>query len=284
MERRPQADWNYDEAEIRADGVIHVTGVSLAIVGAWVVIGLAIWRTGPATALGAERLRALPDRDPVAVGALQHVAGRTEQVDAEAPRSRRHLPADRRHVYTVHASHGTIGRDFLLWVWCVALVGFALKLVLVGRYDRLATLFYLVLGWSGLAMSGVIVRTLSPWSLALIFFGGLVYSVGVVFHLWERLRFQNAIWHACVLAAAATHYGAVLITRAGRGTRLIADFNRLKSFVFRAGTAVPPFHGRNACRARPGRPDPAARWWNAFGGRTGALGPVSRGSRRPRDQ
>jgi hemolysin III len=45
------------------------------------------------------------------------------------------------------------------------------------------------------------------WLLAA---GGVFYTTGVVFHLWERLRFQNAIWHAFVLIAAACHYGAVL--------------------------------------------------------------------------
>ncbi|MGB8710590.1 MAG: hemolysin III family protein, partial [Methyloceanibacter sp.] len=34
--------------------------------------------------------------------------------------------------------------------------------------------------------------------------------VGVVFHLWERLPFQNAIWHGFVLAAASVHYAAVI--------------------------------------------------------------------------
>jgi hemolysin III len=37
----------------------------------------------------------------------------------------------------------------------------------------------------------------------------MLYSAGVIFHLWERLRFQNAIWHSFVLAAAACHYAAV---------------------------------------------------------------------------
>ena len=32
----------------------------------------------------------------------------------------------------------------------------------------------------------------------------------VVFHLWDRLRFQNAIWHAFVLAGAACHYVAIV--------------------------------------------------------------------------
>jgi hemolysin III len=47
-------------------------------------------------------------------------------------------------------------------------------------------------------------------ALGLIGLGGLLYSTGVIFHLWERLRFQNAIWHAFVLVAAGCHYAAVL--------------------------------------------------------------------------
>jgi len=44
----------------------------------------------------------------------------------------------------------------------------------------------------------------------LLMLGGVLYTVGVVFHLWERLPFQNAIWHGFVLAAASVHYAAVI--------------------------------------------------------------------------
>ncbi len=50
----------------------------------------------------------------------------------------------------------------------------------------------------------------SAAGLVLLGAGGLLYSLGVVFHLWERLPFQNTIWHAFVLAAAACHFTAVL--------------------------------------------------------------------------
>ena len=43
-----------------------------------------------------------------------------------------------------------------------------------------------------------------------IFAGGLLYSFGVIFHAWQRLRFQNVIWHCFVLLGAACHYTAVL--------------------------------------------------------------------------
>lgn len=48
-------------------------------------------------------------------------------------------------------------------------------------------------------------------TLWLIAAGGLIYSLGVVFHDWEAAAwFQNAIWHSFVLLAAALHYTAVL--------------------------------------------------------------------------
>ena len=44
----------------------------------------------------------------------------------------------------------------------------------------------------------------------LILIGGIIYSAGVIFHVWEKLRFQNAIWHGFVVTGAAVHYSAVL--------------------------------------------------------------------------
>ena len=44
----------------------------------------------------------------------------------------------------------------------------------------------------------------------LLMIGGVLYTVGAVFHLWNSLPFQNAIWHGFVLTAASIHYAAVL--------------------------------------------------------------------------
>ena len=208
----PQIAWNYDEAEIRADGLIHLAGVSLAFVGAWVVIGVALSRTGTTTALGAG-VYAISLIATLTLSALYNMW-------PVGPRKWLLRRFDHAGIYLLIAGTytpfmlrmGALGRDFLIGVWCTALLGVALKLLFVGRFHRLATLSYLLLGWSGLALSGAIARTLPSWSLGLILLGGLVYSVGVVFHLSERLRFQNAIWHGCVLAGAATHYVAVMIS------------------------------------------------------------------------
>jgi hemolysin III len=53
---------------------------------------------------------------------------------------------------------------------------------------------------------GVLPKT----AFACVIAGGILYSLGVVFHSWRRLRFQNVIWHCFVLLGAGFHYTAVL--------------------------------------------------------------------------
>ncbi len=110
------------------------------------------------------------------------------------------------------ALRGGAGIALLAAVWSVALGGFALKIFCPRRFERLSIALYLALGWAGLFAAGAIVRALPVAALVLILVGGVLYSVGVVFHVWNRLRFQNAIWHGFVLSAAACHYAAVVAT------------------------------------------------------------------------
>jgi hemolysin III len=57
---------------------------------------------------------------------------------------------------------------------------------------------------------GPLVTSLSPAGVTLIAAGGLLYSVGIVFHVWKRLPYNNAIWHVFVLAGAICHFAAVV--------------------------------------------------------------------------
>ena len=95
-------------------------------------------------------------------------------------------------------------------MWCVAIVGIVLKLALPGRFDRLSVGLYLAMGWSGMMLHDAVVKALPAMAIGFVVAGGVLYSLGVIFHAWRRLRFQNAIWHGFVLLGAACHYTAVL--------------------------------------------------------------------------
>jgi hemolysin III len=47
-------------------------------------------------------------------------------------------------------------------------------------------------------------------ALVLLLVGGLAYTGGVVFYLWERLPYNHAIWHLFVMAGSISHFFAVL--------------------------------------------------------------------------
>jgi hemolysin III len=110
--------------------------------------------------------------------------------------------------FTVLHMQGAWSISLTSVVWAVAAAGIFVR-VLHGRiFDRISIGLYLILGWVGLVALAPLIRALDATTLILLVIGGGLYTVGVVFHLWERLPFQTAIWHGFVVAAAATHRGA----------------------------------------------------------------------------
>lgn len=104
---------------------------------------------------------------------------------------------------------GDWGFGLLAFVWTAALAGAGLKLAFPRRWESVTIVLYLGLGWSIVVAFNPLLQAVSMNSLYLIAIGGVLYSIGVVFHLWDRLPYQNAIWHWIVLVAAVCHYFAI---------------------------------------------------------------------------
>ena len=104
---------------------------------------------------------------------------------------------------------GTMGLGLLGFVWLISLFGATAKLVWPEQFVKTSYVLYLALGWSGILALDPLALTISPQVLILLAAGGGLYTVGIVFHLWEKLRYHNAIWHAFVLAASTCHFAAV---------------------------------------------------------------------------
>ena len=204
--------WNFDRAELIADGVVHVVGLCLGLVAATALIVLA---SVYATALD------------IVVSAI-YVAGLLAMLGLSAtynlwPVSRAKLllrRLDHSAIYVLIAATYTpfimqvkgslLAIVLLVGVWCAAIAGIVLKLKFPGRFDRLSIGLYLAMGWSGMMLYDSVVKALPTLALCFVVAGGVFYTLGVIFHAWERLRFQNAIWHSFVLSGAACHYTAVL--------------------------------------------------------------------------
>lgn len=113
-----------------------------------------------------------------------------------------------------HLDSGAWAWGLGIVVWAGAALGIMVKVALPGRYDRLSILAYVMLGWVGVIAIGPVSAALPSVSLWLLAAGGLTYVAGVAFYLWERLRFQTAIWHGFVAVAAGLHFAAVAVALA----------------------------------------------------------------------
>ena len=105
---------------------------------------------------------------------------------------------------------GAWGFGLLSFVWAIAILGVTVKLSLPRAFERLSIALYLVQGWAVLVAAKPLVLSVPTPSLVLIGIGGALYTLGVVFHVWRRLPYHNAIWHGFVLVAAGLHYTAIL--------------------------------------------------------------------------
>lgn len=106
---------------------------------------------------------------------------------------------------------GTPSGDLMLaCVWGAALIGIALKLIVPERFGRLALLLYLGIGWSGIVVFHSLSEVVPANTLWLLLAGGIAYCSGIIFHLWERLRFHNVLWHCFVVTGASLHLWAII--------------------------------------------------------------------------
>lgn len=204
--------WNYDRAELIADGVVHIIGICFGLVAATALVVLtAVYATGLDVAIVSVYVTGL-----LAMLALSAVYN----LWPVSPRKWWLRRFDHSAIYMLIAAtytpfvaqvrEGFIAIAFLLGIWGLAIGGIVVKLRWPGRFDRLSVGVYLAMGWSGVMLYDAIVASLPRMTLGFIIAGGVLYSLGVIFHAWQRLRFQNAIWHCFVLLGAACHYTAVV--------------------------------------------------------------------------
>jgi hemolysin III len=102
-----------------------------------------------------------------------------------------------------------VGSIILAAIWALAASGVALKLLVPARFDAFRVPLYLVMGWLIVTVMQPLSASVAAVDFWLIFAGGIIYSVGVIFHVFERMPFHREVWHAFVLTAAGLHFTAI---------------------------------------------------------------------------
>ncbi len=107
--------------------------------------------------------------------------------------------------------NGPWGWTLLALVWVLAALGCTFKILSMKRFARYSTAFYLAMGWLVVIAIEPIIEAVPAAGLGWLMIGGLCYTGGVVFFLWENLPYNHAIWHLFVIAGSVCHYIAILL-------------------------------------------------------------------------
>jgi hemolysin III len=208
----------YSRAERVSDATIHVLGVSTALVGVLVLIPLAIFWSGEVLVVVGAAIYAAALLVMLGASAFYHMTPREDWKPILRRLDHSAIYIKIAGTYTPFMMLSGVGPGLLLiCLWVAAFFGAGLRILAPNRFVWLGLALYLAMGWSGVLVGAEMVSGLSPTAFMLMIFGGVIYTVGVAFFLWEGLRFHNTIWHGFVLVATAFFYAALVIELAGPG-------------------------------------------------------------------
>jgi hemolysin III len=202
----------YRAGELAADRILHLMGTFAGVVGSAILVGIAA---------------VIADRPTFSASLVYSVClltmlGCSAAYNLASNASRREFLRKLDHAaiflmiagtytpFTTCRLNGVWAIGMTAAVWTGAVTGAVMKLIYPRGVERGSIVAYLALGWMILVGVRPMLGSTDARTAILIAVGGVLYSIGVGFHLWRALPFHNAIWHSFVLVAASCHYAAIL--------------------------------------------------------------------------
>ena len=84
-----------------------------------------------------------------------------------------------------------------------------MKLSYTGRYDKISTGMYLLMGWQVMIFIKPLMQQLSAENFQYLVAGGIFYSVGAILYSIKRIPYNHAIFHVFVLLGSFSHFLAI---------------------------------------------------------------------------
>ncbi|HXZ48498.1 MAG TPA: hemolysin III family protein [Usitatibacter sp.] len=196
----------------RLNGYTHLAGSVLALGGAATLVSMATmkgdpWRIASFSIYGATLLALY-----LASTVYHSTRGRAKRIFRKLDHSAIYLMIAGSYTpFALVTLRGSLGWTLFAASWGLALAGILQELWLAkgARFASLA--IYMTMGWMGLLVVEPLVRALTWGGFEWLLAGGAIYTLGVVFYLFdERFRHWHGIWHLCVVAGSALHFMAVL--------------------------------------------------------------------------
>lgn len=114
--------------------------------------------------------------------------------------------------FTLVSLHGPWGWSLFGVVWGMALLGISQEIWLKKKTRLVSLVIYILMGWVALVAIVPLVTALSLPGFAWLAAGGLAYTIGVIFFVYDnKFAYWHGIWHLFVLLGSVLHYCAILL-------------------------------------------------------------------------
>ncbi|MBR08405.1 MAG: hemolysin D [Rickettsiales bacterium] len=107
------------------------------------------------------------------------------------------------------ALNGWVGWTLFGVTWGLAVAGVVLKVFFTGRYNLLSTIGYVAMGWIAIVAAKPLYQELNDGALLFLLIGGVSYTIGAVFYMIDKIKFNHAIFHLWVLLGSIAHFIAI---------------------------------------------------------------------------
>lgn len=111
--------------------------------------------------------------------------------------------------FTMVVLKGWVGWTIFGVSWGLALAGIILKLFFTGKYDKISTIAYVLMGWLIIFAIRPLIQNLDFNGLMWLLAGGIFYTVGALLYSIKNLKYNHAIFHIFVLLGSFSHFIAI---------------------------------------------------------------------------
>lgn len=194
------------------NSITHLVGATFSVVGSSVLITLAsltgdVWKTVGTSVYGGTLIFLY------VMSTLYHsFQGRTKEIFQKLDHIAIYLLIAGTYTpFTLVTLRGPWGWWLFGINWALALIGIIFELTLAKR-TRLPSLFiYVVMGWLILAAIKPLMAGLAPEGLFWLSLGGILYTGGIIFYVFDRIKHFHGIWHLFVMGGSVAQYFCILL-------------------------------------------------------------------------
>lgn len=111
--------------------------------------------------------------------------------------------------FTLVVLDGWVGWTIFGVSWGLALTGVILKLFFIGKYDKISTIAYVLMGWLIVFAIKPLIQNFPIEGLLWLLGGGISYTVGAILYSFKKIKYNHFIFHIFVLLGSFCHFMAV---------------------------------------------------------------------------